>query len=130
MPNKLRDIFFADSTFKLPPISADMLNAYTKHGDIISPSTRGIVFTAEIPIHAFKRLIGIDLAPARDVTLEFKEPYRVQVRRHKKRRINKKWAKKYGYKTYFRKQKLIAAEFHKTDEPNVLGFDVRGLITQ
>ena len=28
-------------------------------------------------------------------------PYAVQVRKHKKKRINKKWAKKYGYKLEF-----------------------------
>ena len=128
MPNKLRDVFFADPSFKLPPISGDMLSVYTNHYDIISPNQRGITFTAEIPGYMFEKLIGVDLAPAGDFTLEFEEPYQVQVRRHKKRRINKKWAKKYGYKTYFRKQKLVAAEFHKTDEPDILGFTARSLI--
>ena len=28
-------------------------------------------------------------------------PYAVQVRKHKKKRINKKWAKKYGYRLEF-----------------------------
>lgn len=32
-----------------------------------------------------------------DIT--YASPRRVQVRRHKKKRINKKWAKRYGYKT-------------------------------
>lgn len=31
--------------------------------------------------------------------VSYSSPRQVQVRRHKKKRINKKWAKRYGYKT-------------------------------
>lgn len=43
-------------------------------------------------------VVGIDLSNAEDTTaviVQYQEP----VRRHKKKRINKKWAKRYGYRT-------------------------------
>lgn len=42
----------------------------------------------------------IDLAQTCDMSysLQLSEPYQEQIRRHKKKRINKKWAKRYGYR--------------------------------
>ncbi len=50
----------------------------------------------------FEKLTGCNVAPCKTFDLELKSPYQVQVRTHKKKRINKKWAKRYGYKTMFR----------------------------
>ena len=40
----------------------------------------------------------IDALSKKASVQEVKIPKQVQVRKHKKKRINKKWAKKYGYK--------------------------------
>ena len=39
-------------------------------------------------------------------TLQFSEHYQEQIRRHKKKRINKKWAKRYGFRTKYKNFKL------------------------
>lgn len=53
----------------------------------------------------FAKLTGVDLAQGRDATCAsviFQKPYQVQRKHHKKKRINKKWAKRYGYVTKFK----------------------------
>ena len=47
------------------------------------------------------------------VEREAEIPKVVQARTHKKQRINKKWAKKYGYVTKFRNYKLENVEIHQ-----------------
>lgn len=72
-----------------------------------------------------KMLTGIDLAHGSDFTgctVLFHQPVQVQVRRHKKKRINKKWAKRYGYKTMFKQVKLEET----CVKPNENGFDILG----
>lgn len=67
-------------------------------------------FTMEADINAplFHKITGIDLAApgVQSFSTEFSEPYQEQRRKHKKKRINKKWAKKYGYVTKFRKWRI------------------------
>lgn len=46
------------------------------------------------------KLVCGDVGQSFDMTL--KNPFSVQRRKHRKKRINKKWAKKYGYKTIFK----------------------------
>lgn len=80
-------------------------------------------FECDIDAKTLKKLTGIDLAHGSDITgctVLFNQP--VQVRRHKKKRINKKWAKRYGYKTAFKSVKLEEAYV----EPNENGFDILG----
>ena len=82
-------------------------------------------FECDIDAKTFKKLTGIDLAHDSDITgctVLFNQPVQVQVRRHKKKRINKKWAKRYGYKTVFKSIKLEEAYV----EPNENGFDILG----
>lgn len=62
-------------------------------------------------------LCGVDLARGHDFTVEYNAPELVQVRRHKKKRINKKWAKRYGYKYVLKPKKLN----HCTITPNPYG---------
>ena len=67
-------------------------------------------------VPAFMKLTGIDLAHGKSVTaatLIGRTPYQVQRRRHKKKRINKKWAKRYGYVTKFREYRLENVEIHQ-----------------
>lgn len=82
-------------------------------------------FECDIDAKTLKKLTGIDLAHGSDITgctVLFNQPVQVQVRRHKKKRINKKWAKRYGYKTAFKSVKLEEAYV----EPNENGFDILG----
>lgn len=62
-------------------------------------------FECGIDAELFRKIAGVDLALGPDVTgytMIGKCPYKEQIRRHKKKRINKKWAKRYGYRTKFR----------------------------
>ena len=64
-----------------------------------------ISFECDINTSLFAKLTGVDLAQGRDATCAsviFQKPYQVQCRHHKKKRINKKWAKRYGYVTKFK----------------------------
>lgn len=87
----------------LPDISLDVLKEITT--DIRIPMSADIECNLEANINAklLNRLFGVDLTNGRDgdVAVIFKSPYKEQIRRHKKRRINKKWAKRYGYRTKF-----------------------------
>lgn len=68
----------------------------------------------EIDGPAFNRLIGFDASPFPDASgfsLVFSKPYQVQRRKHKKKRINKKWAKRYGYVTKYKKVRLDEVYF-------------------
>ena len=82
-------------------------------------------FECDIDAKILKKLTGIDLAHGSDITgctVLFNQPVKVQARRHKKKRINKKWAKRYGYKTVFKSVKFEEARV----EPNENGFDILG----
>lgn len=69
---------------------------------------------SEIDIPTFAKLTGNDLGPlagATSFSVQFSEPYQEQIRKHKKRRINKKWAKRYGYRTKYRKWRIDEVSF-------------------
>ena len=54
-------------------------------------------------------LFGVDLAEDKDKTgfaVVYDQEEKIQVRRHRKKRINKKWAKRYGFKTITRRYQL------------------------
>lgn len=73
-------------------------------------------FEIDLNVPEFMKLTGIDIARGTDmtaVTLICRDPYQVQQKRHKKKRINKKWAKKYGYVTKFRNYQLENVEIHQ-----------------
>lgn len=61
---------------------------------------------AEIDGDALANLLGFHMAAGKNFTVEYSEPILVQARRHHKKRIDKKWRKRYGYKTIFRKKQL------------------------
>ena len=78
-----------------------------------------ISFEMDLNDPVFMKLTGIDIARGTDmtaVTLIGHTPYQVQRRHHKKKRINKKWAKKYGYVTKFREYRLEDVEIHQDSE--------------
>lgn len=68
-----------------------------------------VSFECDIDTALFAKLTGIDLANGQDATCAsviFQKPYRVQRKHHKKKRINKKWAKRYGYVTKFKTYRM------------------------
>ena len=85
----------------------------------------GASFECDIDAKILKKLTGIDLAHGSDFTgytILFQQPVQVQVRRHKKKRINKKWAKRYGYKTVFKSFELEEAYINPHEnEFNIIG---------
>ncbi len=60
--------------------------------------TMSFDFDKPVDMDKFYSLLGVDVSKMPDsYDVQFLKV--VQVRKHKKRRINKKWAKRYGYKT-------------------------------
>lgn len=60
--------------------------------------TMSINFNEPVDMNKFYSLLGVDVSKMPDsYDVQFLKV--VQVRKHKKRRINKKWVKRYGYKT-------------------------------
>jgi len=74
----------------------------------------------DIDARAYDRLVGFDPAiPFGDATgfsLVYSAPHTEQVKRHKKKRINKKWAKRYGYVTKFKKYRMDEVYFRNDSE--------------
>lgn len=74
-----------------------------EHGNILTrcihDPTYEFTFNANKPIDTeeFYKILGIDMANMPD-GYDIKCTKFVQVRKHKKKRINKKWLKRYGYK--------------------------------
>lgn len=82
-----------------------------------------VSFKCDIDTSLFAKLIGIDLADGQDATcasMIFQKPYQVQRKHHKKKRINKKWAKRYGYVTKFKTYHM--EEVHIEQNEGALSF--------
>ena len=82
-----------------------MLPEYIKRFSVPMSADAEVSFECDIDTSLFAKLIGIDLADGQDATcasMIFQKPYQVQRKHHKKKRINKKWAKRYGYVTKFK----------------------------
>lgn len=76
-------------------------------------------FECEVNMPLFSKLTGVDMSHSPDIssfTLIAQKPYQVQVRRHRKKRINKKWAKRYGYITKFKNVRLEDVRFTRDNE--------------
>lgn len=79
----------------------------------------------DIPmLHRFSTTIdaGI-LSGAQSMSVVYSEPYQEQRRKHKKKRINKKWAKRYGYVTKYRKWRINEVTM---TSPNNFEFEATG----
>lgn len=58
-----------------------------------------------------REIVGMMIEDGRYFVEKYAEiPKIVQVRKHKKKRINKKWAKRYGYKTIYETKKAKAMD--------------------
>ena len=72
---------------------------YSKVSRLSNDHTYELTFNTDKPIEKedFHKILGMDIANLPDAyDIQFVKI--VQARKHKKRRINKKWLKKYGYK--------------------------------
>lgn len=102
----MNNVFDLDRIGRTFEIDNDgMLPEYVKRFSAPMSADAEISFKCDIDVSTFAKLIGIDLAQGRDATCAsviFQKPYQVQRRHHKKKRINKKWAKRYGYVTKFK----------------------------
>lgn len=91
-----------------------------------------ISFECDINVPVFAKLCGIDLAAGQDVTCAsviFQKPYQMQVRHHKKKRINKKWAKRYGFVTKFKTYRIEEANIRQNGERiDICGRDLKWLV--
>lgn len=68
------------------------------------PSHAEAEFKAECCVNTgfLKKMTCIDIGyPDGELSFTLRFPYQEQIRKHKKHRINKKWAKKYGYRIGF-----------------------------
>jgi len=74
-------------------------------------------FDCEVNMGVLERAFGIDLARCPDyASFTINQPHLEQIRCHRKRRINKKWAKRYGFRLKFKTIEIKNAQFQKTDE--------------
>lgn len=115
-----------------PGVSFDATNIPHYITSITPKLSASAEFTmeAEIDGNMLAKLCGLDLAAGKDFTVEYSEPILIQARCHKKKRINKKWRKRYGYKTIFRKKQLTdcVVKFEGSgDMLNVTGRELFGV---
>lgn len=82
---------------------------------------------AEIDGDMLAKLLGFPMAAGKNFTVEYSEPILVQARRHHKKRIDKKWRKRYGYKTIFRKKQLTDCVVSHDISNNELSITAREL---
>ena len=86
-------------------IEPDSLPRYiTRINPLAFSAEAEIKFECDLSREGFNRLFGLDLASGSDMTnasVTFDSPRQKQIRRHKKKRINKKWNKRYGPKYMF-----------------------------
>ena len=74
---------------------------YISNFRISDPASSELSYECDINLSLLNAITGIDLAHGVDMScsMEIRGSHQVQKRRHKKKRINKKWAKRYGYIT-------------------------------
>ena len=76
---------------------------YISNFRIIDLASSELSYECDINLSLLNAITGIDLAHGSDIScsMEIRGAHQVQKRKHKKKRINKKWAKRYGYITVF-----------------------------
>ena len=119
----LKDDYLGPVIPEIPPIDINEPPNYL-HSLNFQLSTEA-EFTVETEIDApmLYGLCGIPpMTNIQTFTLQYQRPVTEQVRRHKKKRINKKWAKRYGYRTVLKTYQMNEVRFEKgaTDEFELL----------
>ena len=106
----LKDEFLPHCNPPLVEIPDEPFPQYIKPFSITNPKSAEFTMEAEIDIPMFNRHSFIfdtsKFPSAQSMSVVYSEPYQDQRRKHKKKRINKKWAKRYGYVTKFRKWRI------------------------
>ena len=120
-PNALKG--FPDVSFD----ATDIPDCVTSITPKLSASAE-FTMEAEIDGDLFAKLCGFPMATGQNFTVEYIEPILVQARRHKKKRIDKKWRKRYGFKTIFRKKQLTDCVVSHDILNNELSITARELI--
>lgn len=94
-----------DLLSELPKLDLDWPPPEDTH--INFPLSADAEFEMEVEMSADK-ISCLDLAHNCDLSYSvmLSEPYQEQIRRHKKKRINKKWAKRYGFRTKYKKMRF------------------------
>ena len=112
--------YFLSPTFGSFEIDNDVvLPEYVRRFEAPMSADAEMTFECDINCSMYAKLTGVDLAQGRDCTVAsviFRGQYQVQKRRHKKKRINKKWAKRYGYVTKFKTCHLEDVHIEQDDE--------------
>lgn len=98
-PTALKPI--PDSLFKL--VELDLNWPPPEDARINFPLSADAEFEMEVDMPVNKDLAdvfgrGCDIS----YSIQLSEPYQEQIRKHKKKRINKKWAKRYGFRTKYK----------------------------
>lgn len=97
------------------PISIeDEMFKHIRSFNLADPKSAEFTMEAEIDIpmvHRFSGVFDASMLGGQSFSAEFGEPYQEQRRKHKKKRINKKWAKRYGYVTKYRKWRIKEVTF-------------------
>lgn len=126
----MNNVFDLDRIGRTFEIENDgMLPEYVKRFTSPMSADAEISFECDIDTSLFAKLTGVDLARGRDATCAsviFQKPYQVQRRLHKKKRINKKWAKRYGYVTKFKTYQL--EDVHIEQNEGALSFTGQKII--
>ena len=110
---------FIENSNKLA-IDLNKAPEFIKSIDIPLLGTAEFHFDVEIDAAQVAKRIGVDLSPYQSFTVEYDAPVPVQIRKHKKKRINKKWAKRYGYTMVIKPHKLTDVTFKPSDDENEL----------
>lgn len=95
---------FEQAAFTLPKLAkVDLDWPPPEDARISFPLSADAEFEMEVEMTP-NQMLGMDLARTCDMSysVQLSEPYQEQIRRHKKKRINKKWAKRYGFRTKYK----------------------------
>ena len=104
-------------------IESEKLPEYITHIDCPLSASEEVSFQFDVNPELYKRIIGVDLANHNDMTsfsIEYKQLYQVQIKKNKKKRINKKWAKRYGYKTMFKTVIMTDTKFENAINDDIM----------
>ena len=90
-------------------------------------------FEGTLNMPLFEQMCGFEQAIRNvrvdNMTLSFESPYLIQARKHRKKRINKKWAKRYGFKYMFKVVEMEDVEIeNNNDEIDILGRTERRIV--
>jgi hypothetical protein len=113
-------------------ISLENLDNYASNIHIPLSADAEASFECEINRPLFERFFGVDLSIPHNISfsLVLSKPYFEQVRKHRKKRINKKWAKRYGFRTKFKEvvfDDVMVIDRHD-NEIDICGYDRKEFI--